>query len=49
MLLYPTTSQDLNEIMCVQGHRMRVAMDLSKVWETVESRLLALVCFAYDA
>ena len=44
MLLYPTISQDLNEAMIVQGHRMRVAtLDLSQNWETIEARLLALV------
>jgi hypothetical protein len=49
MLLYPTTSHDLNEIMRVQGHQMRVAtVDLSKEWETIETRLLALVSSAYD-
>jgi 5-methylcytosine-specific restriction enzyme subunit McrC len=49
MLLYPTTSQDLNEAMSVQGHRMRIAtVDLSKEWETIETRLVALVSSAYD-
>ena len=49
MLLYPTTSQDLNETMSVQGHRICVAtVDLSKEWETIEARLLALVRSAYD-
>lgn len=48
MLLYPTTSQDLNEAMSVQGHRICVAtVDLSKEWETIEARLLALVRSAY--
>jgi hypothetical protein len=47
MLLYPTTSQELNETMSVQGHRIRVAtVDLSKEWETIETRLLALVSSA---
>ncbi|MGA2434648.1 MAG: hypothetical protein ABSG25_05120, partial [Bryobacteraceae bacterium] len=49
MLLYPTTNQDLNETMSVQGHRMHIAtVDLSKEWETIETRLLALVSSAYD-
>ena len=49
MLLYPTTSQDLNEAMSVQGHRICVAtVNLSKEWETIEARLLALVRSAYD-
>jgi 5-methylcytosine-specific restriction enzyme subunit McrC len=49
MLLYPTTSQDLNEAMSVQGHRICVAtVNLSKEWETIEARLLALVKSAYD-
>jgi len=49
MLLYPTTSKDLNEAMSVQGHRICVAtVNLSKEWETIEARLLALVRSAYD-
>ena len=49
MLLYPTTSQDLNEAMSVQGHRICVStVNLSKEWETIEARLLALVRSAYD-
>jgi 5-methylcytosine-specific restriction enzyme subunit McrC len=48
MLLYPTTGGDLNEAMIVQGHRMRVAtVDLSREWEAIETRLLALVTSAY--
>ncbi|MGC9999897.1 MAG: hypothetical protein ABSE21_07330 [Bryobacteraceae bacterium] len=49
MLLYPTTSQDLSETINVQGHRMHIAtVDLSQEWETIETRLLALVSSAYD-
>ena len=49
MLLYPTTSQDLNEAMRVQGHRICVAtVNLSEEWETIETRLLTLVSTAYD-
>ena len=49
MLLYPTTSQELNEAMSVQGHRICVStVNLSKEWETIEARLLALVSTAYD-
>ena len=49
MLLYPTTSQELNETMSVQGHRMYIAtVDLSKEWETIEARLRALVNSAYE-
>jgi 5-methylcytosine-specific restriction enzyme subunit McrC len=48
MLLYPTTGGDLNEAMIVQGHRMRVAtVDLSREWEAIEARLLALVTSIY--
>lgn len=48
MLLYPTTSYELTETMSVQGHRMRVAtVDLSKEWENIEARLVALVNAAY--
>jgi 5-methylcytosine-specific restriction enzyme subunit McrC len=48
MLLYPTTSQDLNEPMSVQGHRINIAtVDLSKEWETIEKRLSDLVKSAY--
>jgi 5-methylcytosine-specific restriction enzyme subunit McrC len=49
MLLYPTTSQDLNEPMSVQGHRINIAtVDLSKEWETIETRLKDLVHSVYD-
>ena len=49
MLLYPTTNQNVNEAMSVQGHRICIAtVDLSKEWETIETRLLALVHSAYD-
>ena len=48
MLLYPTTSHELDETMSVQGHRIRVAtVDLSKEWETIEARLLDLLRSAY--
>jgi 5-methylcytosine-specific restriction enzyme subunit McrC len=48
MLLYPTTGSDVNEAMSVQGHRIHIAtVDLSKEWETIEARLLALVSSAY--
>jgi 5-methylcytosine-specific restriction enzyme subunit McrC len=49
MLLYPTVNQDMSEVMSVQGHRMYIAtVDLSKEWETIETRLLALVNSAFD-
>jgi len=44
MLLYPTTIGHLRETMKVQGHRIQFAtVDLSKPWQEVEARLLALV------
>jgi 5-methylcytosine-specific restriction enzyme subunit McrC len=44
MLLYPTTTQDLDENILVQGHRIRIAtVNLSAHWEEIESRLLALI------
>jgi hypothetical protein len=44
MLLYPSTGQDLNEAMIVQGHRIRVAtVDLGRKWEAIETRLLDLL------
>lgn len=44
MLLYPTTSHDLDEGMRVQGHHIRVAtLDLSADWKDIEARLLTLV------
>jgi 5-methylcytosine-specific restriction enzyme subunit McrC len=44
MLLYPTTTQDLDEGILVQGHRIRIStVNLSDHWETIETRLLALV------
>ncbi len=50
MLLYPTTSQNLDEAMSVQGHRIRVAtVNLGQPWEQVEGRLLALVTSAGGA
>jgi hypothetical protein len=50
MLLYPTTGQDLNEAMVVQGHRMRIAtVDLSEDWEDIEARLLDLVNSVYES
>ncbi len=50
MLLYPTTSQELNEAMIVQGHRVSVAtVDLGNKWEAIEERLLALVSSAHDS
>jgi 5-methylcytosine-specific restriction enzyme subunit McrC len=44
MLLYPTTSGQLDESMLVQGHRIRVAtLDLSQVWKDIEARLVTLI------
>lgn len=44
MLLYPTTTVDLDEAMKVQGHRIRVAtVNLAHPWERIEARLLSLV------
>lgn len=44
MLLYPTTSRELDEAMFVQGHRIRVAtVDLSRPWREIEERLYSLV------
>lgn len=44
MLLYPTTSYELNEAMSVQGHRIRVAtVNLSEAWENIETSLLCLI------
>ncbi|MBE0657626.1 MAG: hypothetical protein IH602_08035 [Bryobacteraceae bacterium] len=44
MLLYPTTSRELDEAMFVQGHRIRVAtVDLSRPWREIEERLHSLV------
>ena len=49
MLLYPTTSHDLNEVISVQGHKMRVAtLDLSREWEIIERRLLDLVNSTFE-
>ena len=44
MLLYPTTTVDLDEMMKVQGHRIRVAtVNLAEPWPQIEARLLSLV------
>lgn len=44
MLLYPTTQQDLDEAMEVQGHRIRIAtVNLAAPWETIEARLHELI------
>jgi len=44
MLLYPTTTADVDEAMKVQGHRIRVAtVNLAARWEDIHARLLALV------
>jgi 5-methylcytosine-specific restriction enzyme subunit McrC len=44
MLLYPTTSYDLNETMIVQGHRIRIAtVNLVKPWDQIEARIKSLV------
>jgi len=44
MLLYPTTRRELNEVMSVQGHRMRVAtLNLAAPWKSIESTLKSLV------
>lgn len=44
ILLYPTTTCDLESAMLVQGHKILVAtVDLSKPWEEIETRLLSLV------
>ena len=44
LLLYPTTSRELDEVIIVQGHRIRAAtVDLGAGWENIETRLLALV------
>lgn len=44
MLLYPTTSYDLDEAMIVQGHRIRLAtVDLGEPWERIEACLIGLI------
>jgi 5-methylcytosine-specific restriction enzyme subunit McrC len=44
ILLYPTTSRELNESMLVQGHRIRVVtVDLCQPWEKIESDIVTLV------
>jgi 5-methylcytosine-specific restriction enzyme subunit McrC len=44
MLLYPTTQQELDEAMEVQGHRIRIAtVNLGANWESIEARLHELV------
>ncbi len=44
MLIYPTTSYELNECMAVQGHRIRIAtVNLSDRWEEIENRLINLI------
>ena len=44
MLLYPTTSVELDEAMKVQGHRIRVAtVNLARPWTEIEARLLAFL------
>lgn len=44
MLLYPTTTVDLDEVMKVQGHRIRIAtLNLARPWPEIEARLLSLV------
>jgi len=44
MLLYPVTSEHVDETMSVQGHRIRVAtVDLAAEWSEIETRLLGLV------
>jgi len=43
MLIYPTTTMELNESMRVQGHRIRVAtVNLAAPWPDIEERLLQL-------
>lgn len=43
LLLYPTTKSNFEEVMQVQGHRIRVAtLDLGAPWSDIEARLLAL-------
>ncbi len=44
VLLYPTVSQHLDEVVEIQGHRVRIAtVDLAKQWSEVEARLLEIV------
>lgn len=44
MLLYPTTTVELDEAMRVQGHRIRVAtVNLAQPWPAIEARLHALL------
>jgi 5-methylcytosine-specific restriction enzyme subunit McrC len=44
MLLYPTTEREIDELMKVQGHRIRIAtVNLAQDWDQIETRLLALV------
>ncbi len=44
MLLYPTTTIELDEAMKVQGHRIRVAtVNLAQPWPQIDARLRALV------
>ena len=44
LLLYPTVTRVLDESIAVQGHGIRVAtLDLSRPWQEIEGRLLALI------
>jgi 5-methylcytosine-specific restriction enzyme subunit McrC len=44
MLLYPTTTHDVDSEMKVQGHRIPVAtVDLAAPWQSIKARLIHLV------
>ncbi|HWO24567.1 MAG TPA: hypothetical protein VNO30_37750 [Kofleriaceae bacterium] len=44
LLLYPTTTIELNETIVLQGHRIQLAtVDLRQPWQDIEARLLTLV------
>lgn len=42
-LSFRATSRDVNEAMRVQGHLIRVTIDLAKPWEQIEERLLGII------
>jgi 5-methylcytosine-specific restriction enzyme subunit McrC len=43
MLLYPTVTQELTEVVVIQGHRIQIAtVDLRTPWQQIENRLIAL-------
>ena len=44
MLLYPTVTESIDEVVTIQGHQIRIAsINLGQQWQSIATDLLALL------